>query len=112
MSATIIAFKPKPSAEADPPRRCSRIDEKLWNALLGMTSRQSPMAFHLSFRNRERSRRTRAALAQYIEALKDFEPALEDYREEMLKSLEAYCPRAAKRIREGKPPRRRRKRSA
>jgi hypothetical protein len=112
MSATIIAFKLKPTDEAIAPRRCSRIDENLWNALLGMTSRQSAMAFHLSFRNRERSRRTRAALARYIEALRDFEPALEDYREELLKNLDAYCPRAAKRIREGKPPRRRRKQSA
>jgi hypothetical protein len=90
--------------------RPERIDGKLWDDLLGMTSRQSQMAFDLSFRDRERSRLTRAALARYIEALRDFEPALEDYREEPLKNFDAYCPRAAKRIREGKPPRRRSRR--
>jgi hypothetical protein len=57
------------------------------------------------------SRLTRAALGRYFEALSDFEPALRDYREEMLKNMDAYCPRAAKRIREGKPPRRNRKRT-
>jgi hypothetical protein len=111
MSATIIAFKPKQPDDADPPRRCSVIDEKLWNALLGMTSRQSAMAFRLSFRNREQSRRTTAALARYFKALSDFEPVLDAYREELLKNMDAYCPRAATRIREGKPPRRRRKQS-
>jgi hypothetical protein len=34
------------------------------------------------------------------------------YREELLKNLDVYCPRAAERIREGKPPRRRRKQSS
>jgi hypothetical protein len=112
LSATIIAFKPKPPAEADPPRRRSAIDEKLWNALLGMTSRQSAMASRLSSGSRERNRKTWSALARYIEALRDFEPVLDAYREELLKNLDAQCPSAAKLIREGKPPRRRRKRSA
>jgi hypothetical protein len=39
--------------------------------------------------------------------LRIFEPVLEDYREELRKNMDAYCSRAAKRIREGKPPRRR-----
>jgi hypothetical protein len=39
------------------------------------------------------------------------QPALADYREELRKNMDAYCPRAAKRIREGKPPRRKRKHS-
>jgi hypothetical protein len=114
MSATIIAFKPKPpaeAAEAAPPRRRHATSE-LWNELLGMTSRQSEMAFDLCFRNRARSKLTRAALCRYFVASERFEKALEDYREELLKNLDAYCPRAANRIREGKPPRRRRKQSA
>jgi hypothetical protein len=111
MTATIIAFKRSRRPDADPPRRCSRITRKLWDDLLGMTSRQSEMASHLSIRSRERHRQTWSALAQYIEALRDFEPVLDAYREELLKNMDAYCPRSAKRIREGKPPRRSRKRA-
>jgi hypothetical protein len=103
MSATIIPFKPK-QADDDPPRRRSVIGRELWSALLGMTPRQTEMAERLC-------RLTEPALARYIEALRDFEPALADYREVMIESLEARYPRAAKRIREGKPPRRRSRRS-
>ena len=106
MSATIIAFKPKSTDEDVPPRRWSLSGEQ-WYALLGMTPRQAEMAFWISFRSKERSKLTRAALCRYIEVLRAFEPALEDYREELRKNMDMYCPRAAKRIREGKPPRRR-----
>jgi hypothetical protein len=106
MSAIIIAFKPK-SADDDLPRRRSVIGRELWSALLGMTPRQTEMAERLW-----RGHLTGATLARYIEALRYFEPALVDYREELLKGFEARYPRAAKRIREGKPPRRRRKQQA
>jgi hypothetical protein len=106
MSATIITFKPK-QADDDPTPRRWTISKELWDALLGMTSRQSEMAFRLSFRNSDKGVATRAALSRYIEALRDFEPVLADYREELLKNMDAHRPRAAKRLREGKPPRRR-----
>jgi hypothetical protein len=109
MSATIIQFKPKPTDDDGPPSQWA-IDRELWDTLLGMTSRQSEMAFKLCFRNRDRSRATRAALSRYIEAMRVFEPALDAYREELRKNMDMFCPRAAKRIREGKPPRRTRKR--
>jgi hypothetical protein len=53
MSATIIAFKPKPKStdEADAPRRWT-IAGELWYALVEMTPRQAEMAFWLSFRSR------------------------------------------------------------
>jgi hypothetical protein len=105
MSATIITFKPK-QADDDPTPRWS-IGKELWDALLGMTSRQSEMAFRLSFRNPDKGVATRAALHRYIEALRDFEPVLVEYREELLKTMDAHCPRAAKRLRQGKPRRRR-----
>jgi hypothetical protein len=110
MTAIIIAFKPK-QTDDDPPRRRSIIGRELWAALLGMTPRQSEMAFWLSFRNPDKGVATRTALCRYIEAMRDFEPVLADYREELFKNMDAHCPRAAKRIREGKPPRRRRKQS-
>ncbi len=98
MSATIIAFKPKPTDEDDvPPRRWS-VSKELWHALLGMTPRQAEMAFWISFRSKERSKPTRVTLSRYIEALRDFQPGLEDYREELRKNMDMYCPRAAKRI--------------
>jgi hypothetical protein len=68
-----------------------------------VTSRQSEMAFKLCFRKRDRSAATRAALCHYIEAMRVFEPALETYREELRKRMDMFCPRAAKRIREGRP---------
>jgi hypothetical protein len=108
MSATIIPFKPK-QADDDPPRRRSVIGRELWSALLGMTPRQSEMAFQLSFRNTDKGVATREALCRYIEAVRDFEPVLAEYREELLKNMDAHCPRAAKRLREGKPPRGRRR---
>lgn len=54
MSATIITFKSKSAGEAIPPKH-SIMTRKLWSDLLGMTSRQSEMAFDLSFRDPERS---------------------------------------------------------
>jgi hypothetical protein len=77
-----------------------------------MTPRQSERAFRLCFRDRDRSYETRAALSRYIEALRIFEPVLSAYREELLKNMDIFCPRAAERIRDGKPPRRGRKRLA
>jgi hypothetical protein len=111
MSATIIAFRPKPQpAVDDTPRREWGIRGELWDAVLGMTSRQSEMAFRLRFKNPERNEATRTALCRYYQALRDFEPALAAYRAELLKNMELCCPRAAARIREGKPPARKRKR--
>jgi hypothetical protein len=110
MSATIIEFEPN-LPDGGTSQQQWAIDKKLWDALLGMTSRQSEMAFKLCFKSRERSRETRAALSRYIEALRFFEPALAAYREELLKNMELHCPRAAKRIREGRPPRLSRKRA-
>jgi hypothetical protein len=108
MSATIIAFRPKPQPAADDtPRREWGIDGELWDAVLGMTSRQSEMAVRLRFKNPGRNEATSAALCRYYQALRDFEPALAAYREELLKNMDMFCPRAAKRIRDGKPPRRR-----
>jgi hypothetical protein len=97
VTATIIELRPKRRI----PRRW--IVEELWDELLGMTSRLSEMAHRFSFRDRERRELTNAALLRFLEASKVFEAALEDYREELLKNLDAYCPRAAKRIRESKP---------
>jgi hypothetical protein len=112
MSATVIEFRPKPQPAADDTtKREWRVSEELWGAMLGMTSRQSEMAFRLCFRDPARSRETRAALSRYIEALRVFEPVLASYREELLKNMDMFCPRAATRIREGKPPRRRPARS-
>jgi hypothetical protein len=113
MSATVIEFKPKPKStdEADHPRRAI-ISGEQWYRLLKMTPRQAEMAHSLCFRNLERRSLTNAALARYIEALRGFEPVLADYRDELMKNMDAYCPRAAMRIREGKPPRRKRKQSA
>jgi hypothetical protein len=66
------------------------------------------MAFSLGSRNKERRAATREALCQYYEALREFEPVLGRYREELLKNnMDMFCPRAAKRLRKGKPPRRR-----
>jgi hypothetical protein len=107
MSATIIPFKSK-QIDDDPTRRWT-IGKELWDALLGMTSRQSEMAFRLSFRNPDKGMATRKALIRYFEALREFEPVLADYREELLKSMDAHCPRAAKRLRQGKPPQGRRR---
>ena len=70
------------------------------------------MAHELSRKNLERRRLTNAALNRYDEAWNAFGTALDDYREELLKNMDMYCPRAAKRIREGKPPRRRKASSA
>jgi hypothetical protein len=107
MSATVIEFKRKPPDDDGPPSQW-HIGPDLWYALQGMTSRQSEMAFKLGF-GRDQGTATVAALMRYIEALRIFEPALAAYREELLKNLDARCPRAAKRIREGKPPARKRR---
>jgi hypothetical protein len=102
MSATIIEFKPK-VAEPIVRRRFTCTD--LWAELLGMTRRQAGLADDLSFRDPERRARTVEALCRFVDAMEPFEKAVEGYREELLKNLDAHCPRAAKRIREGKPPR-------
>jgi hypothetical protein len=104
MSATIIEFKRRPIDDDGPTRRWD-IGPDLWYALHGMTRRQSEMAFRLGFRRGDGTA-TVAALMRYAAALRVFEPELAAYREELLKNLDAHCPRAAKRIREGKPPRR------
>jgi hypothetical protein len=106
MTATVIQlFKPK---AAPPGIRKRSIVLKLWEELLGMTHRQSQMAWELSLENLERRKLTHEALIRLTDAMEPFEIALEGYREELLKNLHAHCPRAAKRIREGKPPRTRR----
>jgi hypothetical protein len=117
MSATIIPFKPKPTTEANPPRRWSP-DFKQWYGLLGMTPRQAEMAHRLAFGDPERWRSTNAALHPFWAALDVVGPLIEGYREQLLKNMDARCPNAAKRIREGKPPKdhrrknRRKKRAA
>jgi hypothetical protein len=74
-----------------------------------MTYRQPNIAFDLCFGNPDKGEATVAALGHYIEAMRVFERALADFRDELLKNMDAHYPRAAKRIGEGKPPRSRRK---
>jgi hypothetical protein len=76
-----------------------------------MTKRQAGLADDLSFKDPERRTSTVEALCRFVDAMEPFEKALEGYREELLKNMEAYCPRAAKRLREGQLPRRTRKRA-
>jgi hypothetical protein len=115
MSATIIPFKPKPAAPDPlrvPPRRRNVLLDN-WCLLLGMNQRQEGMAHHLSWGAGIHDELFEA-LCAYIEARRDFNEALEAYREQLLTALATKCPAAAKRIREGKPPKghRRKKRAA
>jgi hypothetical protein len=111
MSATIIPFKPKPAAP-DPLRRRNVLSDN-WHLLLVMNQRQEGMAHHLSWGVGIHDELIEA-LCAYIDARRDFNEALEAYREQLLTALATKCPAAAKRIREGKPPkgRRRKKRAA
>jgi hypothetical protein len=110
MSATIIEFKPKPRADDAPKRR--GVGPDLFYALLGVTYRQGEMAFRLGLRNREGHQQTCATMTWLFDLLPEFEAALYEHREQLLKNMDAYYPRAAKRLRDGKPPRRRRRRQA
>jgi hypothetical protein len=111
MSATVIAFKPKPKPPdgGDLNRRPCIILRKLFYELLEMTPRQAELAFWSACGDEERWQRNLDALDRYHAALKAFRPELAAYREVLLSNMDAYYPRAAKRIREGKPPRSRRK---
>jgi hypothetical protein len=102
MSATILQFRPKLT---DPLARRSPLADH-YHLLLGMNQRQESMAHKASWRAGHR-RELMEAFLSFIVASREFNDALEAYREELLKSLAGKCPRAAKRIREGKPPRRR-----
>jgi hypothetical protein len=108
MSATVIAFKPKPKPPdgGDFDRR-PLFGRKLFYDLLGMTQRQAELALYA--RNGECTNRTMRAFGRYIEALRVFEPELAAIREALLSNMDACYPRAAKRIREGKAPRRSRR---
>jgi hypothetical protein len=110
VTATIIAFKPKPAAP-DPlrdPRR--NLLSAHHHSLLGINQRQEGMAHHLSF-DAGTHEELIEALLRFAEIGREFKAALEAYREQLLKALATKCPAAAKRIREGKPPRRRSRRS-
>jgi hypothetical protein len=111
VSATIIAFKPKPVAP-DPLRDPRRdVLTKHYHSLLGINQRQEGMAHHLSWGAGSHDELIEA-LVCFANISREFEDAIEAYREQLLKALATKCPAAAKRIREGKPPPRRRKRSA
>jgi hypothetical protein len=81
-----------------------------YHSLLGMNQRQEGMAHHLSWEAGTHDELIDTFIS-FIEASREFRQALEAYREQLLKALATKCPTAAQRIREGKPPRRRRKRS-
>lgn len=109
MSATILTFKPKPPATRNPPYRRRAPTSEHYHLLLGMNQRQEGMAHKLSWRAGTRDELMEAFL-WFIEASREFEKALEAYREQLLRALATKCPHAAMRIREGKPPRRARRR--
>ncbi len=109
MSAEIIAFKPKPAAP-DPlhvPARRRDVLFDHYHLLLGMNQRQEGMAHKLSFGAGIHDDLV-AAFCAYVDASREFNEALEAYREQLLQALASKCPAAVKRIREGKPPRRKR----
>ena len=113
MSATIIPFKPKrvvPDRLYDPRR--DRLTAH-YHSLLGMNQRQEGMAHHLSWEADTHDELIDAFIC-FIETSREFRRALdyEAYREQLLKALATKCPAAAKRIREGNPPRRKCKRSS
>jgi hypothetical protein len=103
MSAAILQFKVKPT-DLLIRRRDPLFDH--YHLLLGMNQRQEGMAHKLSWRAGSRDD-LMDAFVSFIETSREFNDALEAYREQLLKALATKCPRAAKRIRNGKPPRRR-----
>jgi hypothetical protein len=111
LNLSLIAFKPKPAA---PDPLCvpalRRVSDH-YHLLLGMNQRQEGMAHKLSWGAGTHDDLVEA-FCEYIEASREFHEALEAYREQLLKSLATKCPAAVRRIREGKPPRGRRKRPA
>jgi hypothetical protein len=105
MSATILAFKPAYDPIRDPRRH---VLSDHYHSLLGMNQRQEGMAHHLSWEAGTHDDLT-AAFIDYVRVTREFRKALEAYRAELLRALDFTCPAAAKRIREGKPPRRSRR---
>src|SRR5262245_12751465 len=109
MSATVIPFK-RPAALGVGPAHSRRRDVLFdhYHLLLGMNQRQEGMAHKLSFGAGIHDDLV-GAFCEYIEASREFHEALEAYREQLLRALSTKCPASVKRIREGKPPRRRKR---
>jgi hypothetical protein len=111
MSATIIPFKANPLPAINKPRRGRDPLTDHYHLLLGMNQRQEGMAHKLSWRAGTHDKLI-YSFSDFIEASREFEEALEAYREQLLKALATKCPAAAKRITEGKSPKRRARQSA
>jgi hypothetical protein len=110
MMATIIKFKRKPVYDplSDPRRH---VLSNHYHSLLGMNQRQEGMAHHLSWEAGTHDELIETFVS-FAEASRAFTKALETYRQELLRALATKCPAAAKRITEGKPPRRRSKQAS
>jgi hypothetical protein len=111
MTAIVIPFKRdtsrrNPHPAIHDPRRF--IIQDHYHSLLGMNQRQEGLAHKLSFEGGMRDEFT-DAFVRFVEVQSEFKEVLEAYREQLLRALATRCPAAAKRIREGQSPRRRKR---
>jgi hypothetical protein len=108
MSGTIIKFK-RHDPPGTPPLERHCITPDIHSELIGLNQRQEEMARRLSWAAGMHDD-LMDALIRFHDAQDPFNRAVQTYRETLLRALATKCPAAAKRIEQGRPPRRRRRR--